>query len=192
MNLSAARSVRAVILGGTALVVILGVFLIARADSHDNKIALESQPKAATVVIARSAAYRPSRRYVGTILPWIEARIGPQMISAYVDTVLVRPGDVVRRGQVLATLDCRNASASSKAVAMQARAVQTEQEALADEAARVAELKEGGFMSGPLHGNARTELSACPHHQWPRSRSPGCASRSGSGATSSRPSAAWT
>jgi membrane fusion protein (multidrug efflux system) len=147
VNLSAARSVRAVILGGTALVVILGVFLIARADSHDNKIALESQPKAATVVIARSAAYRPSRRYVGTILPWIEARIGPQMISAYVDTVLVRPGDVVRRGQVLATLDCRNASASSKAVAMQARAVQTEQEALADESARVAELKEGGFAS---------------------------------------------
>ena len=32
------------------------------------------------------------------------------------------PGDVVKRGQVIATLDCRNASASSKAVAMQARA----------------------------------------------------------------------
>jgi membrane fusion protein (multidrug efflux system) len=69
------------------------------------------------------------------------------MVSAYVDTVLVRPGDVVKRGQVLATLDCRNASASSKAVAMQARAIQTEQEAIAHESARVAELKEGGFAS---------------------------------------------
>jgi RND family efflux transporter MFP subunit len=64
-----------------------------------------------------------------------------------VDTVLVRPGDAVKRGQVIATLDCRNASASSKAVAMQARAIQAEQEAIAHEAARVAELKEGGFAS---------------------------------------------
>jgi membrane fusion protein (multidrug efflux system) len=147
MSLLRARSVRAVIVAGTALVVVLGVFLVGRADSHVNKIALGSQPKAVTVVVARSAAYRPSRRYVGTILPWIEARIGPQMISAYVDTVLVRPGDAVKRGQVLATLDCRNASASSRAIAMQARAIQTEQEAIAHESARVAELNEGGFAS---------------------------------------------
>jgi len=77
----------------------------------------------------------------------VEARIGPQLISGYVDTVLVRPGDAVKRGQVIATLDCRNASASSKAVSMQARAIQAEQEAIAHEAARVAELKEGGFAS---------------------------------------------
>jgi len=124
-----------------------------------NKIALDSQPKGVTVVAARAAQYRPFRRYVGTILPWIEARVGPQFISAYVDTVLVRPGDVVKRGQVIATLDCRNASASSKAVAMQARAIQTEQEALAHEAARVAELKEGGFAS-PNEIENRTAGSA--------------------------------
>ncbi len=141
------RPIRAIILGGTALVVALGIVLIARADSQVNKIALESRPKAVTVVATRSASYRPSRRYVGTILPWVEARIGPQLISGYVDTVLVRPGDVVRRGQVIATLDCRNASASSKAVAMQARAIQAEQGAIAHESARVAELKEGGFAS---------------------------------------------
>jgi membrane fusion protein, multidrug efflux system len=64
-----------------------------------------------------------------------------------VDTVLVRPGDAVRRGQVIATLDCRDASASSRAVGMQARALQAEQEALAHEASRIAELKEGGFAS---------------------------------------------
>ena len=89
----------------------------------------------------------PHGRYVGTIQPWVEAKIGPQLISGFVDTVLVRPGDAVKRGQVIATLDCRNASASSKAVAMQARAIQSEQEAIAHEAARVAELKEGGFAS---------------------------------------------
>jgi membrane fusion protein (multidrug efflux system) len=133
--------------GGTAAVVLLGIFLVARASSQVNKIALVSEPKGVTVVAARAASYRPFRRYVGTIQPWIEAKIGPQLISAFVDTVLVRPGDVVKRGQVIATLDCRNASASSKAVSMQARAIQAEQEAIAHQASRIAELKAGGFAS---------------------------------------------
>jgi RND family efflux transporter MFP subunit len=134
-------------MGGTAVVVASGIFLVSRADSHVNKTALADRPKGVTVVEARASRYRPSRRYVGTIQPWIEARIGPQLVSGYVDTVLVRPGDVVKRGQIIATLDCRNASASSKAVSMQARAIQAEQEAIAHESARVAELKEGGFAS---------------------------------------------
>jgi membrane fusion protein, multidrug efflux system len=132
---------------GTALIVGLGAFVIARQRSHAQKLALVSLPKAVTVAVARAASYRPDRRYVGTIEPWVEAKIGPQVIAAYADTVLVRPGDRVVRGQVVATLDCRNASASSKAVSMQARAIQAEQEALAHEAARVAQLQSGGFAS---------------------------------------------
>jgi len=139
--------VRLAIVGGTAVVVMLGLLLVSRASSHVNRVALEGRPKGVTAVAGRASTYRASRRYVGTIQPWIEARIGPQLISAYVDTVLVRPGDVVKRGQIVATLDCRNASASSKAVSMQARAIQAEQEAIAHEASRVAELKEGGFAS---------------------------------------------
>jgi RND family efflux transporter MFP subunit len=139
--------VRLIVALVTTGVVALGVFLVARADSHVNRIALDSRPQGVTVVEARATGYRRSRRYVGTIQPWIEANVGPQLIAAYVDTVLVRPGDVVRRGQVIATLDCRNASASSRAVTMQARSIQAEQEALAHEAARVAELQHGGFAS---------------------------------------------
>jgi RND family efflux transporter MFP subunit len=137
-----------IIIGGlTFAAIALGALLVSRASGDVNQVALASLPKGVTVVAARAARYRAERRYVGTIAPWLEARVGPQLISGYVDTVLVRPGDVVRKGQVLATLDCRNASAGSKAVAMQARAIQTEQEALAHEAARVAALKEGGFAS---------------------------------------------
>ena len=132
---------------GTVVVVVIALVMVARASSHVNKIALAGTPKGVTIVEAKAAQYRAARRYVGTIQPWVEAKIGPQLISGFVDTVLVRPGDTVKRGQVIATLDCRNASASSKAVAMQARAIQSEQEALAHEAARVAELKEGGFAS---------------------------------------------
>jgi len=132
---------------GTVAIVISGVLLVARARGQVNHVALDSEPKGVTVVEARPAQYRPFRRYIGTVEPWVSAKIGPQLISAYVDTVLIRPGDAVKRGQVIATLDCRNASASSRAVAMQARAIQTEQEAIAHEAARIAELKEGGFAS---------------------------------------------
>src|SRR4029077_7383708 len=121
--------------------------LVARASSHVNKIALTALPRGVTVVEARTAQYRPRRRYVGTIEPWVEAKVGPQLISGYDDTVLVRPGDLVKRGQVIATLDCRNASASARALGLQARAIQAEQEAISHEAARVAELKEGGFAS---------------------------------------------
>jgi membrane fusion protein, multidrug efflux system len=135
------------IAAGTAGVVVIGMLLVARANSRVSDVALASAPKPVTVVEARASRYRASRRYVGTIQPWVQAKVGPQLISAYVDTVLVRPGDAVKRGQVLATLDCRNASASSRAVAMQARAIQAQQEAISHEAARVAQLKEGGFAS---------------------------------------------
>jgi membrane fusion protein, multidrug efflux system len=132
---------------GVAAVLGLGGFLVARAGASVNQVALASLPVEVTAVEARPTFYAPTRKYVGTFMPWVEAKIGPQLISAYVGTVLVRPGDRVRRGQIIGTLDCRNASATSQAVSMQARALSTQQAALAHEAARVAELQHGGFAS---------------------------------------------
>ncbi|MDI1475750.1 efflux RND transporter periplasmic adaptor subunit [Polyangium sp. y55x31] len=133
---------------GVMLLVALGggAALLHRANSSD-VTPLSAQPKGATVVPAREATYRPTRRFVGTLAPWQEANIGPQLVSAYVETVLVRPGDVVKRGQVLATLDCRSASTESQSVAMQARALDQRQRAIASEAARVQGLVEDGFVS---------------------------------------------
>jgi RND family efflux transporter MFP subunit len=121
--------------------------MVARAGAHVNKIALASLPVGVTAVEARSASFNSTRHYVGTLRPWVEAKIGPQLISAYVGSVLVRPGDHVKRGQVIGTLDCRNASAASLGISMQAKAIQTQQVALAHEAARITELQSGGFAS---------------------------------------------
>jgi RND family efflux transporter MFP subunit len=132
---------------GVAAVVALGAFVIRRQESHVNKVALADAPKPVTVVEARAASYRATRRYVGTLEPWLEAKVGPQLVSAYVDTVLVRPGAPVKKGDVLATLDCRTASASSQAVAMQARALEARREALASESSRLQALLDGGFVS---------------------------------------------
>lgn len=139
--------VPAVIVGATALVLAGGGLLFFRAAAATNHVALAARPKGVTVVEARAADYRPSRRYVATIDPWLRASVGPQLVSGYVDTVLVRPGAVVKRGDVLATLDCRTSSAASHAVAMGARALEARQTALAKEAARVSGLLEGGFVS---------------------------------------------
>jgi RND family efflux transporter MFP subunit len=135
------------IVTGAAVILGLLVSLVMRAESKVNGVALASLPKPVSVMAATAAMFRESRKFVGTLRPWIEAEVGPQFIAAYVDTVLVRPGAVVKRGDVLATLDCRNASAESQAVAAEARAIDARQKALADEAARVNNLLAGKYVS---------------------------------------------
>jgi membrane fusion protein (multidrug efflux system) len=135
------------IVAGVVLVLVVGAVLIRRAASQVNDVALSSTAKPVTVVAAQGTTFRESRVYIGTLRPWIEAQVGPQFISAYVDTVLVRPGAFVKRGEVLATLDCRNASASNQAVSAEARAIDARQRAVADESARLKTMLDGGFVS---------------------------------------------
>jgi membrane fusion protein, multidrug efflux system len=124
-----------------------GGLLLARSTSRVNKVPLSAEPKGVATGTAVASTFQPVAHYVGTVEPWIEARLGPQLVSAYVDTVLVRPGAVVKRGEVLATLDCRDASASTKAIAARARAIDAHQKAMADEASRTEGLLRGGFVS---------------------------------------------
>ena len=136
-----------VVVAGVMLVLAVGAALIHRAESKINDVALSSTPKPVTVVAAEGTTFRESRMYIGALRPWIEAQVGPQLISAYVDTVLVRPGALVKRNEVLATLDCRNASASNQAVTAEARAIDARQRAVADESARLKTMLDGGFVS---------------------------------------------
>jgi RND family efflux transporter MFP subunit len=154
-----------VLIGGSVLAVLaVGAFFITRAESETNKIALAATARPVTVVEAKASTFRASRTYVGTIEPWVEAKVGPQLVSAYVDTVLVRPGAEVKKGDVIATLDCKSASATSQAVAMQARALDARQKALAHEASRVEGLLDGGFVS-PNEAEQKTAQSAAEQAQ---------------------------
>jgi RND family efflux transporter MFP subunit len=142
-------AVRIPLIVGAAVIVVvaLGAFLVWHAEAKTNKVALASSPKPVTTLPAKDQAFRPVHVYVGTLRPWIEANVGPQFVSAYVDTVLVRPGAVVRKGQVLATLDCRNANAETLAISSRAKAIAARQQAISHEAARTAALLDGGFVS---------------------------------------------
>jgi RND family efflux transporter MFP subunit len=124
-----------------------GGLMYQRASARTNKVALDAEPKPVTVVEARAATYRVTRRYVATLQPWLSAKVGPQLDSAYVETVLVRPGAVVKTGDVLATLDCRKDNAESQAVAMQAKALEKRQAAAAKEAVRIHSMVDAGFVS---------------------------------------------
>src|ERR1700733_15895415 len=132
---------------GVAAVLLLGGVLIWHAESKTNKVALASSPKPVTVLAAKGEPYRAVHTYVGTLRPWVDAKVGPQFISAYVETVLVRPGSVVKKGEVLATLDCRNATAQTSAIFSQAKALAARQVAVSHEAARTRTLLDGGFVS---------------------------------------------
>ena len=136
----------AVLVAAGVVVLAVGVLLVRRAASGAKAEPQPTKPKPVTVVAARESRFREQRTYIGSLRPWIEAHVGPQFVSAYVETVLVRPGAVVKRGETLATLDCRNASASSQAVAAEARAIDEQQRAVSDEAARMATLLDGGFI----------------------------------------------
>jgi RND family efflux transporter MFP subunit len=135
-----------VIVIGVVAVLLLGFLLVHRAESKVSTVALSSEPRPVTTIRATDATFRDVHKYVGTLRPWIEAQVGPQYLSVYVDTVLVRPGASVKRGEVLATLDCRNASATTQAVAAEARAIDARQRAIADETARMKTLLDGGFI----------------------------------------------
>jgi len=146
------------IAAGVAVLILLGGLMVWRADARTNKVALASRPKPVTVIRAQAATYQPTRMYVGTLQPWVQAAVGPQFVSAYVSTVLVRPGATVKKGEVLATLDCREVSASTRAVEARARALDARQQALAHEATRTQGLLDGGFVS-PNEAEQKTAQS---------------------------------
>jgi membrane fusion protein (multidrug efflux system) len=139
--------VRFVLLAGVAVVLVVLVGLYLRAASRTNHVALSASPKRVTVEKSKAATFRPTRTYIGTTAAWNAARVGPQYVSAYVGTVLVRPGAIVKRGEVLATLDCRNASAATREIAARAHAIEERQAAIQHEAERTKEMQAGGFAS---------------------------------------------
>ncbi|MEA2753368.1 MAG: rane fusion protein multidrug efflux system [Myxococcales bacterium] len=132
---------------GTFVLAVVGALLVYHADHKVNHVALGAAPRPVSVVEATPASYRDSRSYVGAVESWVEASIGPQYISAYVKTVVVRPGDAVKEGQLLATLDCSNPTAASRATEMQAQGISERQRATAHEAARQAAMLDGGFIA---------------------------------------------
>lgn len=132
---------------GVVVILILGAALVWHAAARANKVALVSSPKPVTASPAEAKPFRPVHMYVGALRPWVDARVGPQYVAAYAETVLVRPGAVVKKGDVLATLDCSYPAAQTATIASHAKAIAASQLAMAHEAERTQSLLDGGFVA---------------------------------------------
>jgi RND family efflux transporter MFP subunit len=146
--------------GGAALLGLSLLGLVQLGASRRQAEPLAALPRGVTVTKAVARPFRPERRYVGRVAPWLEAQLGPQVVSAFVDTVRVRPGDPVKRGDVLATLDCRSAAGSNDSVRAQARSIEERQRAMAAEASRLGNLLAGGFVSANELEQKKAQASA--------------------------------
>ncbi|HJV89527.1 MAG TPA: efflux RND transporter periplasmic adaptor subunit [Holophagaceae bacterium] len=147
VDLPAGKAVPKAILGVVGVCVVAGLLLWARQAHAQNDRALAAQPKGVGTVPVAAATYRASSRFVGSLMPWEEAKVGPQFISAYITQVMVRPGDSVRRGQVLATLQPERAASKSQASELQVKAIEAREDALRKEADRVRGLQRKGIVS---------------------------------------------
>jgi len=135
------------IVGGTAGIVLAGTLLAVRATHRQNTVALSQAPKRVGTLVVKNATYRIQHRYVGTLLAWDESKLGPQFISGYVTDVRVRPGAVVKKGEVLAIIEPERAQAQKTASAAQAQAIQAKLSALAKESERIQGLRKKGIVS---------------------------------------------
>ncbi len=144
---SASKAILISIAAADLVTGIVGILLVRHADHQINRVPLGAAPRPVSVIAAAQSQFRDSRSYIGAVESWIEANVGPQYISAYVNAVIVRPGAVVTHGQVLATLDCAHPTAASRAAEMAARAATERQRATADEAARERSMLDGGFIA---------------------------------------------
>ncbi len=170
------RGVPIAIALGVIVLIVIGELLLRRAASHINHVPLSAAPKKVTVVAAVPTKYRAARRYVGTVEPWVSARVGPQLVSAYVETVLVRPGAAVKNGEVIATLDCREADAAQKAIAEQAKSFAARQLALGRQADRMGGLVGGGYVAANDFDQRRAESeSEAAHVQATKAQAAGSA-----------------
>ncbi len=149
-----------ILLGAVGGLLAVGGMLYVHSTSKVNHVALSSSAKPVGAVAAVAHPFQPTRRYVGTVEPWVQSKIGPQLVSAYVDTVLVRPGATVKRGEVVATLDCRNASTLNRQVEAQARAVDAMSTAAANEAARLGQLLQGNYVSANEVENKQADAAS--------------------------------
>ncbi len=131
----------------TVAVATTAIVLAVRADAADDKKAAPAKPALSVVVTQpQRATIAVSTRANGNIAAWQEASVGTEANGLRLAEVRVNVGDVVKRGQVLATF----APESMQVALLQARAAVAEAEATLGDAAANAERAKGLRATGAL------------------------------------------
>jgi HlyD family secretion protein len=133
---------------GVAIAATAALVIGLRADAADDKKAAPAAKPALSVVVtqAQRATLPVSARANGNVAAWQEASIGTEANGLRLAEVRVNVGDVVKRGQVLATF----APESMQVDLLQTRAAVAEAEATLGDAAANAERAKGLRTTGAL------------------------------------------
>ena len=133
---------------GVAIAATAALVIDLRADAADDKKAAPAAKPALSVVVTQPqrATLPVSARANGNVAAWQEASIGTEANGLRLAEVRVNVGDVVKRGQVLATF----APESMQVDLLQARAAVAEAEATLGDAAANAERAKGLRTTGAL------------------------------------------
>ena len=144
------RRARQLLLSGAAALVVALTTAVVGVRAHaadDKKAAAPAKPALSVVVTQPQRATMPvSTNANGNIAAWQEASIGTEANGLRLAEVRVNVGDVVKRGQVLATF----APESMQVDLLQARAAVAEAEATLGDAAANAERAKGLRATGAL------------------------------------------
>jgi RND family efflux transporter MFP subunit len=144
----------------TASIILIGVALATRASQRQNHTTLAQTPKFVGTTEARTTLYQAEHRYVGSVLAWNEAKLGPQFLSGYVTEVRVRAGDRVHRGQPLAIIEPELAKDRNLASRKQAEAINARLGFLARESERIQGLEKKGIVSENESENKLAEVQS--------------------------------
>ena len=133
---------------GVAIAATAALVIGLRADAADDKKAAPAAKPALSVIVTQPqrATLPVSARANGNVAAWQEASIGTEANGLRLAEVRVNVGDVVKRGQVLATF----APESMQVDLLQARAAVAEAEATLGDAAANAERAKGLRTTGAL------------------------------------------
>jgi len=155
-----APSIPLVLSGLTAAVILVGGALAIRAAHRQNHTTLAQSAKIVGLLEARTTLYHAEHRYVGSVLAWNEAKLGPQFLSGYVTEVRVRPGASVRKGQPLAIIEPEQAKERNLASQKQAEAIKARLGFLARESERIQGLEKKGIVSENEAENKLAEVQS--------------------------------
>ena len=144
----------------TGGIILIGVGLALRASHRQNHTALAQAPKFVGTIPVKETIYQAEHRYVGALLAWQEAKLGPQFLSGYVTEVRVRPGALVRRGQPLAIIEPEQAKDRNLAFQKQAEALHARLGFLARESERIQGLEKKGIVSENEAENKLAEVKS--------------------------------
>jgi len=156
----ATRIALGVLHAGLALALLGALTVTLHSRAGDDMSVAALPPKTVQVITAREVTgYETQRRFTGRLEANRQTAVGAEL-GGRVTQIMVREGQAVKRGDVLARLDTRTLRAQRAEQLARRKTVEKDLDLARLNATRQRQLKDKGFTSGQAWDAARIELEA--------------------------------